>query len=251
MSGFAGIRERRSADCASKKISQKIFIGSWGRFEKNLGAAKSSGVPDTVSLSRLTNNDMQANSGEYFAGIETPWNRFVKGFIGAGVSDTGRFNDEDSLLINGGLVSAYSNTLSPAVTGSIEYAAIDGGYDFLRGPGYKVGVFAGYFSLNQGMDDFGCTPIAFNNCSPNLVPTSGSPVVSESDQWHAMRVGMAGETMLTDRVRIGVDAAYLPWVSFSDLDQHFVGNTGVCAEVLIAAGRIRALTAAHPIKPSS
>ena len=157
--------------------------------------------------------------------------------MGGGVTNTGQMNDEDSVLINLGAVGAYSNTLSPAVTGNISYGAIDGGFDFMRGPSYKVGLFGGYFAFKQDMSAFGCTVVAFNNCTPNPVPTSGGPVITENDKWTAVRIGLAAEATLTNRVKLSGDVAYLPWVWFNGIDQHFVGNTGVLDEIFQASGK--------------
>jgi opacity protein-like surface antigen len=213
------------------------YFGSWGQFKKTFGLLQSLGLPNTSDLSRLTYDDMQTNSGEFFGRIDTPSNLFVKGYIGGGSTSNGKMNDEDNVIIFGPIVAAYSNTLSPAVEGNIRYGAIDGGYDFLRGPGYKIGAFGGYFALNQSMNAFGCTAIASVNCTPNPVPTSGSPVITENDKWRAVRIGLAADAMLTDRVKISGEAAYLPWVQFNGLDQHFIGNTGVLAETIPASGK--------------
>jgi hypothetical protein len=213
------------------------YFVSWGRFQKDLGGLEFLGEPVSSMESRLTYNDMQTNSGEFFGRIDTPWNLFVKGYVGGGVTNTGQMNDEDSVLINHGVVGAYSNTLSPAVTGNITYGAIDGGFDFMRGAGYKVGLFGGYFAFNQDMSAFGCVVVAFNNCTPNPVPTSGSPVITENDKWTGVRIGLAAEAMLTDRVKFSGDVAYLPWVWFNGTDQHFIGNTGVLNDIFLASGK--------------
>ena len=181
---------------------------------------------------------MQSNSGEFFGRIDSPWNVFVKGYIGGGSTDSGHLNDEDNVIgFAGPVFAAYSNTLSPAASGTLRYGVIDGGFDFLRGPGYKVGAFAGYFAFNQGMSAFGCVAIASVNCTPNPVPTSGSPVLTENDKWTATRIGLAAEAMLTSRVKISAEAAYLPWVWFKGTDQHFLGNTGVLTEIFPESGK--------------
>jgi Outer membrane protein beta-barrel domain/Omptin family len=213
------------------------YFASWGQFQKDLGGLQFLGQPASSMESRLTYDNMQTNSGEFFGRIDTPWNLFVKGYVGGGVTNTGQMNDEDSVLINHGIVGAYSNTLSPAVTGNITYGAIDGGFDFMRGAGYKVGLFGGYFAFNQDMSAFGCVVVAFNNCTPNPVPTSGSPVITENDKWTAVRIGLAAEAMLTDRVKLSGDVAYLPWVWFNGTDQHFVGNTGALNDIFLASGK--------------
>lgn len=213
------------------------YFGSWGQFQKNFGLTQSAGLPPLQNISRLTYDDLQTNSGEFFGRIEAPWNFFVKGYIGGGITNQGHMNDEDFSIVIFPSIGGYSNTLSPAVTGNIGYGTVDAGYDFLRGPGYKVGAFAGYFWFNQDMAAYGCTAIAWINCTPNPVPTSGSPVVTESDKWTAARIGISGETMLTDRIKISADVAWLPWVWLNSIDDHFVGNTGVLDEIISASGK--------------
>jgi hypothetical protein len=116
-------------------------------------------------------------------------------------------------------------------------ACCSGGYNFLRGPDYKVGVFAGYFAFTQAMDAFGCTAIAFINCTPNPVPTSGAPGITENDHWKAVRIGVSAETRLTERIKITGEAVYLPSVMFDGTDKHFIGNTGVLAKIIPASGQ--------------
>jgi hypothetical protein len=155
------------------------YFGSWGRFQKDLGAFTSAGLPSITAVSRLTYADMQTNSGELFGRIDSPWRVFVKGFIGTGANTGGQMNDEDFGIPLLGTYAAYSNTIS-SVSGTINYGAIDGGVNLLDTPSYKVGVFAGYFFFNQDMNAFGCQPLANINCIPN-VPTTGSAVINEND----------------------------------------------------------------------
>jgi Omptin family len=96
-------------------------------------------------------------------------------------------------------------------------------------------VFAGYFYFHQNMSAFGCTPIAAINCTP-AVPTSGSPGITEDDKWSALRIGIAGETMLTENIKLSGEVAYLPWVKFTGVDDHFFGNLGMLAEEFPASG---------------
>lgn len=204
------------------------YFGSWGQFHKDIGFGIPSGLPSISSISRLTYDDLQTNSGETFARIDTPWNVFVKGFIGDGVSNGGHLNDEDFLITLGGGLFPYSNTLSAAADGSIGYGAIDGGVDLLRGSGYKVGAYAGYFQFHQFMSAYGCTPLAGINCIPPI-PVSGDAPITENDTWRALRVGAAGEAMLADRIKLGADIAYLPYLTLHGVDQHFFANSGVLA----------------------
>ena len=208
------------------------YFYSWGLFHKDIGPLQVSSVPGPTSVSRLTYNDMQTNSGEFFARIDSPWNLFVKGFVGGGGTDNGHMNDEDFgiLLVHNTVYAPYSNTLANNVTGNITYGVVDVGYDFWRAENYKVGGFVGYAYFKQNMNAFGCTPIANVNCAPS-VPTSGNPAITESDTWEGLRLGVAGDVMVTDRVKLSGDVAYLPYLSFSGVDHHFFGNTGLVAEI--------------------
>jgi opacity protein-like surface antigen len=205
------------------------YFGSSGRFQKDLGNFASAGLPSLSSVSRLTYADMRTNSGEFFARIDTPWNLFVKGYLGGGSTSSGQLNDEDFGIPLVGIYAPYSNTLS-SVTGNISYGAVDAGINVLSGPEYKVGAFAGYFQFNQAMSGFGCQPLANINCIPN-VPSAGSAIITENDKWQALRAGVGGEMMLINRLAISADAAYLPYVNFSGVDHHFFGNTGQIASV--------------------
>jgi outer membrane protease len=191
--------------------------------------------------SRLTYDDMQTNSGEFFARLDTPWNFFVKGFIGGGWTNSGHMNDEDFGLPPGRVYAGspyipYSNTLSSLVNGNIGYGVIDAGYDFLQGSNYKVGAFAGYFYMKQHMSAFGCMQIANQNsaCGGNpafpAFPNNGIPIITEDDTWNALRIGLAGEAKITDRFKLSGDAAYLPYVSFNGVDNHDLIPTAIVGE---------------------
>jgi hypothetical protein len=210
------------------------YVGSWNQFQKNIGFFMATGVTPLTAVSRLTYDDMQNNAGEFFGRIDTPWKLFIKGYLGGGKLTNGHEPDEDFGINNvpppNLTYAAYTNSLQPVVTGNTFYGVIDGGFDFLLGPTYKVGVFVGYFHFDEKMNAFGCSSIANTICTTN-VPTSGLPIITETDHWDALRIGAAGEMMLTPHVKLSADVAYLPWVKFDGVDDHFFGNTGVLASV--------------------
>jgi opacity protein-like surface antigen len=193
---------------------------SSGRFQKDLGndviAANA-----TSLASRLTYVS-NANSGELYGRLETPSNLFVKGFVGGGSYASGTLNDEDWLLFFGPptTVVPYSNTLSSPVTGAIAYATVDAGYDFMRGPGYKLGSFIGYNYYADNKSAFGCAQIA--NSLSDCVPAIPNSIlgITENDKWQSLRVGVAGELMVFDRLKLSGDLAYLPYVRFDGTDNH-------------------------------
>jgi outer membrane protease len=179
--------------------------------------------PPAWLWSRLTYDDLQTNSGEFFLRLDTPWDFFIKGFIGGGWTNSGHMNDEDFGL-NFPPFIPYSNTISGNVAGSIAYGVFDAGYDFLRGLTYKVGAFVGYTQFHQLMNAWGCVQIAnpLSDCNPPF-PTS-ELVITEDDTWIALRLGISAETMITDRIKFSADAAWLPYANFHGLDTHLVRN---------------------------
>jgi opacity protein-like surface antigen/outer membrane protease len=189
---------------------------STGRFQKDLGSGTSTSTADTLN-SRLTYVS-NANSGEAFARVETPWNLFAKGFIGAGSLANGKLNDEDWLIF--GATVPYSNTLSDPVKGNIEYGTIDVGYDFARAASYKTGAFVGYNYYAENKSAYGCAQLAnrFSDCVPSI--PSSVLGITENDRWQSLRVGLNGEFMPVDRVKVSADAAYLPYVRFDGTDNH-------------------------------
>ena len=172
-------------------------------------------------ISRLSYDDLRGPAGELFQRLDSPWNWFVKGHIGFGTFK-GKINDEDW---NGeGFI--YGNTLSDHRNGKLAYATADVGYNVLRGPGYKVGPFVGYHYLDQRGESYGCaqvgTPPQFGTgCFDPTVPTSVL-VGQQQSTWQALRVGLAGETMLGDRWRLSGEVAYLPWVKMKGRDNHLL-----------------------------
>jgi opacity protein-like surface antigen len=215
------------------------YVGGWGRFHKDIGNLTNSGVPSISGVSRLTYDDMQMQAGEFFGRVDLPWwNVFLKGYVGGGSIKAGHMNDEDFGIPLFGTYAAYSNTLSPGLDGSTLYGVLDAGFDFLRGTRYKLSGFVGLFYFNPQMKAFGCTPLANINCIPP-VPATGAPGITEADRWRALRIGVAGEAMLADRLKLSGEVAYLPYATFEGIDQHFFGNSGFLASYNPETGNAR------------
>ncbi len=192
---------------------------SSGRFQKDLpsGAASS-----TSLISRLTYADLTAHSGELFGRLDTPWNIFLQGYGGLGGITGGHMNDEDWGIFTAAPATAYSNTLSSLNNSGMRYATIDLGYDFLRGPGYKIGAFVGYNYVYEQYAATTCTQIASPSSGICAPPINGTPVITETDKWNSLRVGAAAEMWLTPQLKLSGDAAYLPYVGFTGVDNHWL-----------------------------
>lgn len=192
---------------------------SSGRFQKDLPNTPSLA---TTLISRLTYDDVTAHAGELFARVDSPWQIFLKGFAGLGRSTGGHMNDEDWGLVTLAPFTAYSNTLSSLTNTNLNYATIDGGFNFLHGPAYKVGAFVGYSHVHEQYSADNCHQIASPTagiCTPAI---SGVAVITETDNWDSLRLGLSAETWLAPQWKLSADAAYLPYVKFSGVDNHWL-----------------------------
>lgn len=190
---------------------------SSGRFQKDLGSTADQAKQNILN-SRLT-YDTTAASGEVFGRVDTSQNVFLKGFVGGGKILSGNMHDEDWLIFNGTV--PYSNTLS-TVGGDIGYATIDVGYSLFRGPSANVGGFVGYNYFKEDKSAFGCVQIAnrFSDCVPSI---SNSIVgITQSSKWNSFRVGVNGAVKVWDGWTLTADAAYLPFVNYTGVDNHLL-----------------------------
>jgi hypothetical protein len=174
----------------------------------------------TVLVSRLTYDDTHANSGEGFFRVDHNNGLFLKGFFGAGSNSNGTLFDEDFPPV----VAPYSRT-SSGLDGNLRYLTVDLGYTFYdssrvyRGGlkdapvvrhGFRLGGFVGYNYWNGKQDAFGCTQLATNPgiCTPGAV-LPGDRVITEKDTWNSLRLGLIADAMLTNRLKLTGEAAYL------------------------------------------
>jgi hypothetical protein len=57
-------------------------------------------------------------------------------------------------------------------------------------------------------------------CAPSVPSTVLT--ITETTTWQSLRVGLSGEAVFWDRVKIGADVAYLPYARFDGLDNHWL-----------------------------
>jgi hypothetical protein len=166
-------------------------------------------------VSRLNYDGLTANSGEaYFRG-DIAWGFFVKGTIGAGNIGSGRLFDED--FPPG--IDPYSKTSSDT-SGSLSFGNVDVGYSFIHAPRGRLGAFVGYGRWREVVDARGCRQLAGNPevCVPAL--PSSLPVIQEADTWNLLRAGLVADVMLTDRLKLSGEAAYIR-ASQKAVDDHY------------------------------
>lgn len=192
------------------------YVYGWGRFQKDLGIT---GLGLSSLASRLTYGDNKTNGAELFARLDTTFGVMVKGFVGKGNGD-GQLNDEDWGIPFATFVP-YSNTLS-SVDDHIRYGVIDVGYDIWRDASTRFAPFVGYSVLHQYLQGFGCVQIANPNSDcATPIPTSVF-AISEDDTWQALRLGVAADLVIVPGLTLSADAAYLPYVRFTGVDDHIL-----------------------------
>jgi hypothetical protein len=177
----------------------------------------------TANQSRLTYNDMDGNSGELFARVDTPYNIYLKGVAGLGKIDSGKMYDEDwGIDAN----YFYSNTVSSEGNGTLGYASADVGIDLFRGAGYRIGPFVGFTYLTDRVDSNGCLQIANANAGCSNPSYAESVLIgTQSNEWAAVRLGSAADYSLGYGFRLTTDAAWLFGASYRGRDNHLLRTT--------------------------
>jgi hypothetical protein len=175
---------------------------------------------DGVSLvSRLTYNNFSIFSAEAFGRFDLNTGWFLKGFVGGGGFRRGTLTDEDFPPF----IVPYSATLSALDNSFPFYGSIDAGYNIFRGPDFRIGAFAGYNYLREVTSAQGCTQVGSNPfvCGNVVVPGT-IKVITQDNNWNALRLGLDGAVDVTDRLKLGIDAAWLPFVWLSGTDSHWL-----------------------------
>ena len=167
--------------------------------------------------SRLTYGPSTGHSLEAFARFDHRSGLFVKGFLGFGALVNGNLQDEDFPPVT----VPYSSTNQDLKNGKMQYGALDIGHVLYSGPNGKIGPFVGYRSYYQQANGYGCAQTATNSgCAPAI--STSFLGLSETENWRGIAVGLNGDIVLTDRLKLQVDAAYLPYVDRSGFDNHWL-----------------------------
>ena len=191
---------------------------SWGKTQKDLY-----GLSRDELVSRLTYDDLSGHSGEVYGRLDHSNGLFLKGYAGGGILPDGSLNDEDFPP----LTTPYSSTDSRQREGHLAYASIDAGFNLLRRPDFRFGVFGGYHYLEDKVSAYGCQQLAGN---PSICGGGGIPdsilAISQNNRWQSVRVGADADLRLSDRLMLRLDAAWLPYVRLSGTDFHWlrIGN---------------------------
>lgn len=169
--------------------------------------------------SRLAYGGLSGLAAETFFRIDhTPSGWFIKGFAGTGKLGSGVLKDEDFPPFQ----TPYSATLSEQRNGHLGYFSADIGYTFLRGAHYRLGGFVGYHYYTERTNGMGCVSIALDWCTPPNDLGRTVQMISQRSQWHSLRLGLTGDVMLTDRLKLTAEAAWLAHSTLSATDSHWL-----------------------------
>lgn len=187
-----------------------------GRFQKKLY----SGLNHKQLNSILTWPNQDGPILEAFARIDHSTGWFLKGTLGAVNIGSGKMNDEDTVAAMS--PEPYSNTVSSTKNGRNFYGTLDLGLYFLREESKTFGGFIGYGYYSQHLNAYGCEQVAGSVvCAPAGSINPSALALSETEKWNALRLGLTGNVMLTDRLNLSGEIAWLPYASLSAKDNHW------------------------------
>jgi opacity protein-like surface antigen/outer membrane protease len=211
---------------ASALIGKAPIISSGWAIEAGLRYAFSNGKaqgdlyspnPSNQLNSRLIYGGADGHAAETFFRFDHDNRVFVKGNFGIGSLVNGKLFDEDMPPFE----PNYSNTLHSMKDGALRYGSLDIGYNLLSSPAGKLGPYIGYRYFHQLYRGFGCDQVAA--AGGQCVPPPGADrlTLSETETWRGAAIGLNAQLVLSPRWRLEADAAYLPYVDRSGVDNHW------------------------------
>jgi opacity protein-like surface antigen len=197
----------------SAEIGARYFA-STGRSQKDLYIP----VTQQQMVSRLIYDDTTGQAAEAFFRLQNHNGLFLKGYAGLGTLAGGSLNDEDFPA-----EVRYSNTLTELGDGHLSYGALDIGYDFLRQGQNSLGAFVGYRGMYTRVNGYGCRQIAKDEVCDDPADRSNwrGLGLSETETWQGVALGLNARLQLSDRMRLELDAAYLPYATMTGFDNHW------------------------------
>ncbi|MGP0093353.1 MAG: hypothetical protein ACLPKB_25945 [Xanthobacteraceae bacterium] len=188
---------------------------SSGTFKKDIFDTTGS-----VLVSRLTYDQLSADSAEGYFKISNADGIFIKGYAGIGGIGGGNLTDEDFPPIT----VPYSATTSDQKDGLLSYASVDLGYNFFHIKAATLGAFVGYHYYHETVNAYGCIQLAANPniCAPPFAIPNSTLAITQDNTWNSLRIGVTGEVMLTRTVKLTGDAAWLPYTSLTSADTHWL-----------------------------
>lgn len=181
------------------------------RFAHNAqGADPTLGNPTSI----LAYDELEARALElhWRTNFEQRW--FFKGNFGVGEVRDGTFDDED---YDAGQAK-FSDTTSAVRGERLSYLTLDFGRDLWAGAaGSTLGVFIGIQQWSEQVDAFGAMATVGTISVPGNVR-----VITNDVRWRSLRIGLAGRAVVTSRIRVLADLAYVPYADLANEDSHYL-----------------------------
>ena len=231
---------------ASPTINQEITgeIGVRGDYAKaNYSKEFYNATVKTQRDSQLDWKGQSFDGVEVFAFLEHDTGIFLKGMIGFGQQmGSGTMRNQDSPP----QWTPYSDIRSSQKDGRRMMANADVGYQLWRTKDFKAGAFVGAGTINDRLNAYGCHQQA---TSTFCTPTQSENLVYVTDDltWHVARVGLRGEAVFFDKLRLVADAVWNPRFNFTSHDNHWLnlapwdklpgkgsGNNGLQGEMVVS-----------------
>jgi hypothetical protein len=213
-----------------------LAIGTWISTGDTRWAHDASSVPGLGNpTSKLTYKDVGTNVIELTGKVwVTPklFGRLNVGFAGIG---GGRLTDDD-YGSNGGQ-RLFSRTNSNLSGDSTWYLNADSGFRIAEYPNHRgwLEMFGGYQFWHTTYEATGLTQVACDNsavpgslgltCNPaGTVTNQGQTVITNTSNWHSIRVGASTEYRLTRRLSVLGMGALIPLSVIDNKDTHHLRN---------------------------
>lgn len=205
--GHAAIK----APLLKEPLIQPLSVSSW-QFEFGSRYWYSSGIykenlfgndPGEL-VSRLTYENLTANSAEGFWKLIHQNGIYLKGYLGGGSISSGQLIDED---FPPGTIP-YSKTVSPQKNGALSYFSADLGYNFFRALTWQLGGFIGYHYWQEQVNNFGCRQIAEGDICDFAVPLTVD-ILNNAAAWSSLRLGLNGVLNFSEAWHLETDIAYI------------------------------------------
>jgi hypothetical protein len=216
--------------------SVKLGVSAWitqgdTKWSHNASALDSSlGNPS----SRLQYKDVGTNIVELAPQVKFKSGWLLQGSVGYGSVGGGRVTDDDFFKVDGGQPS--SRTIHDINGDYVLYVNGDVGYSILKllklpERHGSLDMFVGYQFRKEKHDAVStgtviCTPTGQTNgvCNapgtPGAERSMGQPVFTNTQTWHAARIGLQGEWRIFRRLSIDGKAAFLPFTALTNEDVH-------------------------------
>ncbi len=219
-------------------VSVELGLSGWiteGETTWNHDASRASPLLGNPT-SKLTYKDVGTNVIEFSGKVKFARRWFVRANYGTAAIGGGRLTDDDFLAADGGNPSL--RTFSDLKGDNIWYVNGDLGFTVVNYPGHRgtLDLVIGYQYRREkhvasGVTQVICTSAGATTdvdpapglqplCNPGAAPVSGVTVITNTQTWSSLKLGVETEYRITRRLSVEGKAAFLPFTSLSNKDIH-------------------------------